>query len=567
MKLDEMRVRKYRTVGAEQTLRLSPGTTLVGPNNSGKTNLLRAVELFFTGYDNSARYERSVDFTFGAGSQRTSLVATFTAEDHPTDAEILSLLDELHAIVDTERETDTFSVNLYFAGKDDTAVYRVFGNTKVPNEGDRPAFSRKQKQLVELLLRQFKCHYVPSAKSINGLYVDLLHPFLAGAAFEAIEPHMAGIRSALNDVATSLNDELSAVGLSDIKSSFNLDTTIPAQMLAGFDLRISDPGDTPLAQKGQGIQSTALFASFAWITQQEKKAGYSPIWLIEEPESYLHPELSKAVHGMLSNLAKESLVVTTTHALAFVPAEVSKVQGIELDRSGRRTVINRFETHMEATRRIRDSLGVQFSDYYNLSHSNVFVEGPSDRELIRWALVLLDPDSKLFPLLAGSLIEEFGGVKQLEGFLKATFEPIVGERALVSVFDGDAAGQKTRQDLQQYFGQKKIDFNPNLHYVSIRNGFAIEGLFPDQWIISMHDGHESWFETFSVDSAGELEPFRIAGNRKSNAISFLRAKAEGEGTQEWASRWLMLLAAVEAALKNQVTKLGLGGSDSPGLEI
>jgi hypothetical protein len=556
-----MRVRNYRTIGAEQTLRLAPGTTLVGPNNSGKTNLLRAVELFFTGYDNSAGYDRSVDFTFGAGSQRTSLVATFTADGHESDSELFSILDELHAIVNTTRDSDSISVNLYFAGKDDTAVYRVFGNAKVPNESDRPAFSRKQKQLVELLLRQFKCHYVPSAKSIDGLYSDLLHPFLAGAAFEAIEPHMAGIQAALKDVATSLNDELAAVGLSEITSSFNLNTTVPAHMLAGFDLRISDPGDTPLAQKGQGIQSTALFASFAWITKQEKKAGYSPIWLIEEPESYLHPELSKAVHEMLSNLAKESLVVTTTHALAFVPVDVVKVQGIELDRSGRRTVISKFDTHMEATRRIRDSLGVQFSDYYNLSHANVFVEGPSDRELIRWAVNLLDGDSALFPILATSLVEEFGGVKQLEGFLKATFEPITRERALVSVFDGDAAGQKTRQDLQQYFGQKNIDFKPNLHFISIRNGFAIEGLFPDEWLIEMQSEHEGWFETFSVDSSGDLEPFRILSGRKANAINHLKARAESHEDRQWASRWLKLLTATETALGLQREKLGLASPD------
>ncbi|MBP1301445.1 ATP-dependent endonuclease [Curtobacterium sp. 1310] len=557
MRLDELRVRNYRTVGAEQTLRLASGTTLVGPNNSGKTNLLRAVQLFFTGYDNSVGYKRSTDFTFGAGSQRTSLVATFTADGHSTDLEILSLLDELHAIVNTERESDTFSVNLYFAGKEDTAVYRVFGNTKVPNEVDRPAFSRKQKQLVESLLRQFKCHYVPSAKSIDGLYNDLLHPFLADAAYEAIAPHMSGIKSALKDVAVSLNDELAAVGLTDIRSSFALDTSVPAHMLAGFDLNISDPGETPLSQKGQGIQSTALFASFAWITKQEKKAGFVPIWLIEEPESYLHPELSKAVHKMLNNLAKESLVLSTTHALAFVPVDVGRVQGVELDKTGRRTVISKFETHMDATRRIRDSLGVQFADYYNLSAVNVFVEGPSDRELIHWAIKLLDADGSEYPLLARSLVEEFGGVKQLEGFLKATFEPITRERALVSVFDGDLAGQNSRQALQQFFGQKSVDFKPNLHFVSIRNGFAIEGLFPDAWMIEMHDEHGGWFETYSVDSAGDLEPFRISSGKKANAIGYLRARAEMEEDLAWSSRWASLLGAVEGALAAQSAKLGV----------
>ncbi|HEY5231214.1 MAG TPA: AAA family ATPase, partial [Galbitalea sp.] len=155
MILTEMRVRNYRTVGPEQTLRLPSGTTLVGPNNSGKTNLLRAVQLFFTGYDNAAGYRRQTDLTFGVGSQRTSLVASFSADGHSRDSEILSLLDELHALVGTPRESDSFSVNLYFTGEHDTAVYRVFGNAKVRIEADRVAFSRKQKQLVEILLSTF----------------------------------------------------------------------------------------------------------------------------------------------------------------------------------------------------------------------------------------------------------------------------------------------------------------------------------------------------------------------------------------------------------------------------
>jgi energy-coupling factor transporter ATP-binding protein EcfA2 len=555
MRLTEFRVRNYRTIGAEQTLKLPSGTTLVGPNNSGKTNLLRSVQLFFTGYENSVGYRRATDLTFGAGTQQTSLLATFEKDDHPKDDEILGLLDDLHQIVGTTRDSDSFSVNLYFTSPNDTPVYRVFGNTKVQNAADRPAYSRKQKQLVELLTRSFRCHYVPSAKSIRGLYDDLLHPFLQETAYQAILPHLAGVETALKQVSESLNNELRAVGLGDIEATFSLGGNSSSQILTGFDLMISDPGLTPLAEKGQGIQSTALFASFVWITEQEKAAGYVPVWLIEEPESYLHPELNKACRELLDNLSTKSLVMLSTHSLAFVPTDVSRVQGVDLDGVGGNTTVSTFASHHDATLRIRQSLGVQFSDYYNLSQCNLFVEGPSDTELITWARERLAVPGADFPNLRSALVEDFGGVSQLEGFLKAVFDPIRRERAVVAVFDGDAAGQKARQALQQYFGQKQIQFQHNRDFVSVRTGFAIEGLFPDDWIIELNATHPSWFETFSVDSQGALEPFRIASNHKPGVAGAMKGRADVEDTAIWGGRWIAFLTAIEEALTNQLAHL------------
>ena len=553
MKLSELRVRNYRTIATEQTLKLSTGTTLVGPNNTGKTNLLKSVQLFFTGYENSAKYDKASDLTFGAGTQRTSLVATFELDGHPRDAEVESLLTELHDIVGTERDPKFFSVNLYFAGISNTPVYRVFANTKVPNETDRPAFSRKQKQLVEILMNTFRCHFVPSAKSTSYIYNDLLRPFLTEIATNAIEPHLRGIEDALVEVSDSLNAQLATVGMGHINAEFSLQGTSKSRVLSGFDLLLSDPQKTPIGEKGQGIQSTALFASFVWITKREKEAGLVPIWLIEEPESYLHPELSKSCYELLEILAEHSLVVLTTHSLSFVSSDLQRIQGIDLDKN-KRTIVSKFSTHREATERIRSALGVQFSDYYNLGQTNIFVEGPSDAELISWAAELCGSEDK-YRLIKSSHIENFGGVTQLEGFLKAVFPQISSERALVAVFDGDSAGQKSRQALQQYFGQKQKSFEANKHYVSIRRDFAVEGLFPDSWLIEANEQHPVWFETFSQDANGEVEPFRVRSKNKSSIQNFLQERAEASADLIWAERWIPVLDAIEGALKTQLAGL------------
>lgn len=65
MDLRSIRVRNFRSVEQEQFLSFSNGTTIVGPNSSGKTNILKAVKMLFTGFENNLKYNRIDDLTFG----------------------------------------------------------------------------------------------------------------------------------------------------------------------------------------------------------------------------------------------------------------------------------------------------------------------------------------------------------------------------------------------------------------------------------------------------------------------------------------------------------------------
>lgn len=87
MKFESLRIRNFRTLGSEQFIDLSNGLTIVGPNSSGKTNILKAIEMMFTGYDNVLGYETKRDLLLGyhLGKQALSPV-----------------------LLETERQTETF---------------------------------------------------------------------------------------------------------------------------------------------------------------------------------------------------------------------------------------------------------------------------------------------------------------------------------------------------------------------------------------------------------------------------------------------------------------------------
>lgn len=282
------------------------------------------------------------------------------------------------------------------------------------------------------------------------------------------------------------------------------------------------------------------------MTQQEQSRGKQVIWLLEEPESYLHPELSRSALRLLDRLRDHSILLLTTHALAFVPQDPKMVAGTVLE--DHRTHVVTLPTYVEATQRLRLALGVRFSDYYNLGEYNLLLEGQSDRRMVEWLLGVIPEATRPWVTLRQAHRLDFGGVRHLSGFLRATYALIKDERSCVSVFDGDPAGEKERRDLQAYFGQRGITFQPNLQYLSVRARFAIEGLFPDPWIIDLHDEHPGWFEDFSVDTVGDLEPFRIKDNQKSHVADLLMARAEAEPDDTWAKRWLAFGDAADDAL-------------------
>ncbi len=522
--------------------------TLVGPNNSGKTNLLRALQVLFTGYENRYCYTRDSDLTFGAGRARTSITATFNGDENGKNKKIYENIDELHSLQGTTRMGTQLTLTLYFTDTN-TPVYSFFPNVKRPQAGGQAAqYSRIHKSLVIGLLDQFSLHYVPSAKSVNQIYDELVTPFLRHKISKVMEPHIREIENALGEAAAALNDELAAANLSDFKASFSLPSESLEELFSGFDFMISDPQKTPIYRKGMGIQTTALLAAFRWITNQEKDAGRTVVWLLEEPESYLHPNLAFNCNAILENLAEDAIVVKTTHSMAFVPQDPQYVCGTQMNSKGR-TEIRTFDSFNEAVAAIRISLGIKFGDFYNLARYNVFVEGKTDREIFQWLLEVIPIEAYKWPCLRDAKFEDFGGIPHLAGFLRATYEFIRSERACVAVVDGDEAGDKARRDLQRFFGNKEIPFEANRHFVSVRSGFAIEGLFPDHWIKDLREEHPSWFESFSIDATGALEPFRIKDSRKKNAQDKLISRAEAEEDLEWAGRFYQVCDVIDVSLR------------------
>lgn len=545
MKIKSFRIKSFRTITSEQEVNIDNGLTLVGPNNSGKTNTLIAIMAFFTDYESDFDYRPERDLPYSQKGVKTSITCTFTGDPDGAEKEIFDKLSKLRKMlsIDVDKKNE-FSINVYFNGS--KPVYQIHPGVKRP-KGKSAQFSLAQKQFISSVLDVFQWYYIPSNKSIKELYEEFVTPFVRTRVAGVLEQYDTEIRNSIASLTDSMNEMLALNGLVEVNTSMEYPEKSMEGLISGLDLYVSDKSRSSIFEKGMGLQAAVLLSSFKWITEQHDNEHV--IWLLEEPETFMHPSLAEKCSSIIDQLADISTVVKTTHSINFIPSNISKVQGVGLGKD-LNTVIHSYNSHLQATEEIRSSLGIKFSDYFGLSAKNIFLEGETDRLYIEKILessknMIPDP----FPGLRTDdlLLKDFTGITDLKGFVKANYELIKKETALVSLVDGDEAGIKAVKELSGFFGNKG-GFNAGKDYILIPDRMAIESIFPNEWILEAYELEKVWFEPWILDANGNISYFAIRDKSKKAYLDFIFRKIDEQASFDWLTKSIALLQSVEKAL-------------------
>lgn len=204
----------------------------------------------------------------------------------------------------------------------------------------------------------------------------------------------------------------------------------------------------PMTHKGTGYRRLFMVARFRYLA--EKSKGNNIIYLIEEPETFLHPTAQQDLLKALKELSQENQVVTTTHSPVFAGA--TDVEGVVLctkvGQSNYENVIDGNE--QDFLFKVIDELGIKPS--FNLrDHFDkiLFVEGQDDGTFYKLiASILLNMDLKNILILpcGGSSVESFINI---EYFKK-------NGRELFLILDSDK-GLKVRDPKKPILQQQLID--------------------------------------------------------------------------------------------------------------
>jgi len=478
LKLQSLEIHNFRSiVGTPLRIDFGNLTSIVGPNNCGKSNILRALNLFFTGTVDGASYASDLDFPKGGNlskGDQTKITVTL-AYEAAKEALIARALDDLEAESNQKRlDGNILSLRLSYS-KHGVESWQFVGKLGIKN------INRALIEKVRDAVRQsvtFK--YIPvgrdSLNSINReIGSELIRTIFNGWSGAtktrksinlAIESLLQKLHPELESTSTSVTDSVREV----FKEIRHLKLRLPfsnlEEMLPSLTPVISDTAETGIQSKGAGIQTSSLIFLLKFLADnhpQRHNARQTFIWAIEEPESFLHPSKQREMAGVMARFADEVQTVITTHCPHFVVRNDSDGATFVVDKQ----LVPPHSTHLvgKSFELARQTLGVSLLDSMSLFPINIVVEGPSDEILLAGALkklagdfTIASYDVKFFP--AGNASSSTFLFESLRAFGDQSI-------AIRLVIDGDSAGVSAVNALNGRAKRDGITWKANFDYFQL----------------------------------------------------------------------------------------------------
>lgn len=312
--IKSIEIRKFRSIKSiTSDLQVTELNIFVGQNDNGKSNILRALNLFFNNEtDVGLPFRFDDDYCYHANS------------GIGTRREIrIDLLIE----PPKHRFKNARLVRWTKKWKRDGSIVQE----RFFIDNNEPLTSRDN---VYKWLDKLKYRYVPAIKGreyFNSLMGEL-HDVLNGAHSDIMESQGEGFISGIQEITESITNELDRqIGLANsiqVPSDFKL-------LFSNLDFG-SKIGERiyHLKQRGDGIKVRHIPIILKYMADQEKNisiAGYvkpDTIWGFEEPENNLEMKFSFQLAEIFRMYAEDIQIFVTTHSPAFYALDKSETDNV-----------------------------------------------------------------------------------------------------------------------------------------------------------------------------------------------------------------------------------------------
>jgi putative ATP-dependent endonuclease of OLD family len=539
MELRRFKVERYRSISSA-TLDLRDMTVLVGPNNEGKSNILRAMVLGMTAlggfaqFDSGSKYRMAqymrgpVDYEWdrdfpmnqrSGSSKTTALEFDFLLDDDE--------VTDFESVVGSKINGD-LKVKLSFSQDGSVSI-------RIVKKRAGKVWTTKAGKIAAFVGSRIGVEYVPSVRTsgeaervVARLVAQELRTLEQQTEYrEALKVIEDLQRPRLQEIGRSVQETL-AHFLPDVTSvEINL---VESRRYMGpasrsVEIVVDDGHATSLDRKGDGIQSLAAIALLRRAAM-DRGRNRTFVLAVEEPEAHLHPFAVRELRTVLGLIAQDQQVVLTTHSpLLADPLHVDRNVIVE-------------ESKAKAARSIADvrtSLGVRLEDNLQSARLVLVTEGEHDVAALTTTL------SSISPVLAEHL----------------------GQGALV--IEGLGGGGKLKYRLSQYSGGVCATYvlvdNDQQGRAAVESALE-ENLISDaDYVLSTFPGkNESELEDF-VDPTAYLDAINQAFGLQLKRADVLR------GRKKWSQRIGTLIeargkvwnAAAERKAKSLVSMAVQGG--------
>jgi len=314
--ISEVKVQSFRSLNNASLPDLGHFTALAGENNSGKSNLLRALNAFFSGSTDPG-VALSVDADYyrpdlgKKKAKRIRVSVKFSLPDH------FKFRKSIRHVGDFLGGREFTLAKEWSRG---APVPKYFLNGEGPLEPDNRL---KCDQFLDLIAFRYIPNRVLPLEIVRGEHHSLrdvlvrrLAPKVRGhaGAFEAFKETSSALISSVTQHIREACPQIGEVRLATPDSWQDL------AFLFAYKLATNGVETDDVAQ-GSGIQSLLMLETLALIDRDFfQRFGWkqAAIWALEEPESSLHNILEARVAKYLSDLSSETngrlQIVATTHS-------------------------------------------------------------------------------------------------------------------------------------------------------------------------------------------------------------------------------------------------------------
>lgn len=497
--INKIEIKYFRSIHNAKVTKCNDLNVLSGRNDVGKSNFIKALNLFFNGrtdwsesfefYDNfSKKRLETVRSNSVKGKQFISIKIEFLRPD--------GYKRSLPERFEVERKW--YRDGEYYEQKDFFTTQR--------NKGTLPGTLSAAQTSLTKFLNKIHFEYVPAIKDRNyfqSLLIRMQDELLSNSI-----PDGSGLSQTASDLAENISDQITALKV-DFESATAVETAIrPPETISAlfqsFMVSTSTKyGDIPLKYRGDGLQARYIASALNFFSNSQSK---NFIWGFEEPEIAL--ELSHALslaNDFEGTYCKNAQIFLTSHSLAFIALNSEHVSCYRVfkEEDSEDSLITLLDGRSSRDyKALKEDMGIfelqkemheeyvsKVSELENIikkvdkleveiASSNlplVLTEGVTDVPIISLAKdklgIIADFIIRSCDNSQGSDTSN-GGADQLKKAIE-TIHPD-DDRKVIAVFDNDIKGQTEFKKLSKNFSM----FNNNKLIKKHRNGYAFAMLLP-----------------------------------------------------------------------------------------
>ena len=380
--------------------------------------------------------------------------------------EFWNLAEVLEELPSVQSKVNRYLINSLptFIYMDD---YRTFSGTAhlsdIKNRSDQDRLTKEDETFLTIL-------------NLSGLDLDELVNSAQGDE-EQVEERQYDLADGASTLTQTISDRFR-------QRSYEVDYRVDGQSFFTYVKDDHDPSLIRLEERSKGFQ---WFFSFELMFMHETKGTFKGcVILLDEPGLHLHPDAQKDLLLRLEHYAEGNKLLYTTHLPFMINLNhPDRIRVLKETDNGIVVTTDFTESSPEAKLVLQAALGMDASQSFLVADRNLVVEGVDDYWVLTELSNLLQQDGK--EGLSGDVLITPGGSASTAVHI-ATI--MIGQNLnVVVLLDSDDEGRRA---------QEKLDHNWLTQYkrtrtttillgdaVSVRSDFALEDLFPENFIMDI----------------------------------------------------------------------------------